>query len=166
MGKNTPNDKCSILIMVVFLIFTVAPATAQQGAEARRITGTWNFQAQWRTCDDGTPQLLPVPELRTFDRGKVATVVDSSIWCDFGHCTSLGIWRHVAERRFWSTYKRARLNPDNNQSEGYLIVTSSILYRLDDTLSTTDTLRFYDTTGALEATRCRTAIGTRFTGEN
>ncbi len=161
--------KSRFLVIVVLMVLARA-VSAQElpivPVDRGRINGTWNLRIQWITCDDRMPQLLPTPALISFGGGGVVTELDSSIWCDIGHCTSLGVWRHIAGRRYASTYKRPRLNSDTGDSIGSTIVVSSILHRTDDTLSITDSLSFYDADGALTGTRCRTATGTRFTGEN
>lgn len=164
------NATINYFIMAIFVALTVTLTTANAQdppilPDGRRIEGTWNLQIQWRTCDDGTPQLLPTPALISFAGGGVVTKSDSSVWCDFGHCTSLGVWRHVAGRRYAATYKRARLDSAGNYN-GYTIVVSSILHRPDDTLSITDRLTFYAPDGTIGSDRCRTTVGTRFTGEN
>lgn len=166
------NKLAALRPVISAIFFALAASAAAHGQNTaaiqngRAIEGTWNMQVQWRTCDNNTPQLLPTPDLRTFARGGTMSELNSSIWCDTGHCASLGAWRHVAGRRYLSTYKRFRVNPDTDQSVGYVIVNSSILYDTDDRLATTETLRFYDNDGDLEATRCRTATGTRLVVEN
>lgn len=164
-GRNVMNRSLSIIVALIILTATAAAQEVPIIPNGRMIEGTWNLQIQWRTCDDGTPQLQPTPALISFAGGGVVTESDSSIWCDFGHCTSLGVWRHVAGRRYTATYKRARLDSAGNYS-GYTIAVSSILHRPDDTLSITDRLTFYSPDGTAGSDRCRTAVGTRFTGEN
>ncbi|HKX84335.1 MAG TPA: hypothetical protein VJL58_08950 [Pyrinomonadaceae bacterium] len=159
------------LIVAILATFTFSWTTtsAQEppiDPNGKKIEGTWNMQVQWRNCDDGTTMLLPVPELRSFAGGGVTTVIDSTIWCEFGHCTSLGVWRYLSGRRYASTYKRSRVNPDTGEYTGSVTFVSSITHESDDSITTTDFLRFYDPEGSLTATRCRTATGTRFTGEN
>lgn len=157
-----------VAVMTAALVTTLAAADGQVPSVAhpgKGLIGTWNMQVQWVTCEDGSPQLLPTPDLRTFAPGGVMTEIDSSIWCDAenGHCTSLGTWEHGSGRKYVSRHKRLRLSP--NSATGYIIVTSQIRHEDDDRLSTTETLRFYDDVGALAATRCRTAVGTRLSSK-
>lgn len=168
MNQNIAPRKHFILSIIILTAgFTlVAAQPFPNEREGRRIEGTWNLQIQWRTCDDGTPQLLPTPAMKSFAAGGVVTEVDSTIWCDIGHCTSLGVWKHVGGPRYSSSYKRSRVDPDSGQYTGYVIVTSSIIHQADDTLRITDSMQFYDPAGVVESTRCRTSTGTRFKGEN
>lgn len=168
MRKNA-RSTVKYLIMAIFVALAVTPTTSHAQNPPvlpEGIEGTWDMQVQWRTCDDGTPQLQPTPDLRSFAAGGVLTELDASIWCDIGHCTSLGVWKHVDGRRYTGTYKRFRLNSDTGQLIGSTIVVTNITHEADDSLTATDNLSFYDPAGVLEGTRCRTAVGTRFKGEN
>lgn len=168
--KTNRNIKsfAGVVMAILFAVVAAGVIIAQPPivSDGRSIRGTWNLEVQWRTCDNNTPQLLPTPALISFAGGGVVTELDSSIWCDTGHCTNLGVWQHVSGGRYTATYKRFRLNPNNGTYVGYVIVASSVLHRPDDTLRITDNLRFYDPDGVLGSTRCRTSTGTRFTGEN
>lgn len=173
MRKNAV-EITKYLILSIFVALAVASGKViAQGPpifpDGSKIEGTWNLQVQWRTCDDGTPQLQPVPDLRSFTRGGVMMVIDSTIWCDSenGHCSSLGVWKHLGGRNYVSTHKRFRLDPSPSfDINGSVITVSNITHQADDTLTVSDVLSFYDRDGDLEATRCRTATGRRFTGEN
>jgi hypothetical protein len=171
MEKSAPATmKCLVVMVFVTLAVTSPTAKAQDLSvlQSGTIEGTWDMQVQWRNCDDGTPLLGPVPDLRSFARGGVMTELDSTIWCDSeeGHCPSLGVWKHLGGRRYVSAHKRFRLDPSPSfDIDGHVIATSNMTHEADDTLTTSETLRFYDRAGALVGTRCRTAVGTRFTGE-
>ncbi len=158
----------TLSVTTFFAILAVVCALSQPPivSDGRSIRGTWDLEVQWRTCDGNEPQLLPTPAMISFAGGGVVTELDSSIWCDTGHCTNLGVWRHVAGRRYTAAYKRSRLDSSNGNYLGFVIVASSILHRPDDTLSITDNMSFYDPDGVLGSTRCRTSTGIRFTGEN
>jgi hypothetical protein len=169
--RNNAVATTKYFIVSIFTALAVVSTTViAQGPpifpDGSKIEGTWNMQVQWIDCDTGDPILQPAPDLRSFARGGAMTEIDSSIWCDSDHCTSLGVWKHLGGRNYISTHKRASFNPVTSEFTHSTIVVSNMTHEPDDTLTASDFLRFLDADGTLTGTRCRTATGARFTGEN
>lgn len=159
-------------IMLVILAIAAALAMSRYTIRAQEpvapagfgIEGTWDVQTTSVDCTTGVPLTPPGKSFVSYNQGgtyiEEASGVPSS-----RRYPGLGAWQHVRGRTYSLAFKTFQYNADGT-SNGKVVVNLEVEHNLDDTTTSNAVARIYNAAGDLTGTRCVSAVGTRFTGEN
>jgi hypothetical protein len=137
--------------------------SSERSARARRLEGTWLMQVTIRDCqtgDSGDP-IISIQSLTTYVRGGTLLETSNAVSPAL-RSTGQGVWRHKGGRRYAAKFMFFRFNPDGSFAGTTRITQDMELSRGGEELNVTITLEVLDANGAVIATVCATATGTRF----
>ena len=143
----------------LILIALASTSVFGQGKGARALEGSWDSQVSFTVCATGNV-IRTFPAMNTFATGGTMQeygVGSAPAPRGPGH----GVWKHVSERTFTSTFQFFRFSADGNY------IGKAIGYRMmevgdsGNTYTSTNTTDFYDTLGNFMFTGCAVEAGSR-----
>ncbi len=124
----------------------------QSSANARKIEGVWDAQVTLRDCQTGDT-IATDRSMLMFIRG--GSLMTTDIF-PTEHGPGLGRWRYIGGRRYDSTFRFFRFNPDGTFA-GFLRATRNItLSRGGDDFTGTTSAEIFDANDNLIGTVCAT----------
>lgn len=165
-SKALTAIKYSSAAMVIALSFWQARVTPQElpvEPDGNKIEGVWDSHLTYKDCTTGAV-LFTGQSLVAYAQGGVLTDISSGA-APSGRYPGLGVWRHLQEPHYQSTFKQFRYNSDGTFA-GKIIAVVEIKHESDDTLTTSAVGTIYNAAGNVVSTVCPTGVVTRFTGEN
>ncbi len=126
----------------------------------RSLTGSWNLQVTRLNCQTGAV-IGAAPAMLTFTLG--GTMMDTGTQISpalrgVGH----GVWRHISGVNFTAAFQFFRFNADGTLAGRQVVRQQIALNHAGTEFTNTATANVLDVNGAIIATNCSTAVGTRF----
>jgi len=137
-----------------------APLEAQNnGAE---LEGSWDVQATFRSCRNGTALGPPFPSMSTFMQGGTLQEfgVASGLFRGPGH----GIWRQQSGQNYSAVFQFFRFNPDGTFASK--VIVRRQIQVSGDVFTGSSRVEFLDVNGNLTGTGCVTETATRLRFDN
>ena len=135
------------------------PDAAIPGA-ANALEGSWTATVTFRVCQTGAA-IRSFPSMNTFERGGTLQefgLGSAPLTRGPGH----GVWQHLSERRFYSTFQFFRFNADGTPAGTVRARRYMEVDFLGNNYTATSTTEFYDNNGILFMTGCATETAVRF----
>jgi hypothetical protein len=143
----------------------IQPVSAQEPPVEPRgfgIVGTWDAEVTLLNCTTGVPLFPPGRSLVSYVQGGTF-IEEASGTPPSMRYPGLGVWMHVRARTYALAFKVFQYNADGT-SNGKIVVVTEVEHNLDDTLTSSGSVRLFNAAGDLTATLCVSTTGTRFTG--
>lgn len=149
------------LLMIAGGIQTVS---AQEPVEPHGfgIVGTWDAEVTLLNCTTGVPLFPPGRSLVSYVQGGTF-IEEASGTPPSMRYPGLGVWMHVRARTYTLAFKVFQFNADGT-SNGKIVVVTDVEHNLDDSLTSSGSVRLFNAAGDLTATLCVSTTATRFTG--
>jgi hypothetical protein len=126
------------------------------------IVGTWDAEVTLLNCTTGVQLFPPGRSLVSYVQGGTF-IEEASGTPPSMRYPGLGVWMHVRARSYTLAFKVFQYNADGT-SNGKIVVVTDVEHNLDDTLTSSGSVRLFNAAGDLTATLCVSTTGTRFTG--
>jgi hypothetical protein len=150
------------LLMIAGGIQTVSAQEPPVEPRGFGIVGTWDAEVTLLNCTTGVPLFPPGRSLVSYVQGGTF-IEEASGTPPSMRYPGLGVWMHVRARTYALAFKVFQYNADGT-SNGKIVVVTEVEHNLDDTLTSSGSVRLFNAAGDLTATLCVSTTGTRFTG--
>ena len=160
MRRFTLVRSLALSVMLTLMVVQVLVFAPDASAQAKKHESTWDTEFTNIDCQTGVPTAAPTQTLETYLPG--GTMLQSTNRLLF-RTPGYGIWKHMTERNFLTSFTFFRFNTDGTQA-GRSDITEHIELGKDaDEFTATGVAKVFDVNGDLTLTVCLTATGRRLT---